>query len=435
MSKIEHRPSLNEGSSLTAIAFDNTSLSQRKSQESLISTSKSVNDIFVRDRLIWLYYMLIGTVAFMLSSLGPLMPFMRAELKLNYSISALHFSAFAFGLVVSGLVGDRFMRVLGRQKTLWLAGTCAVIGIITMCSFYQPIFTVSGTWLAGLGSSMLYLAISTVVADRLGEQRTLAMLEAEVLAMLTAGLAPFAVSAFVRIGLGWRTALFVLIPVLATLLVLLRDVGIVEPVATVKIKTAHKLPLAFWAYGSVIFLSCACEWSLGFWSADFLERHCILTKPDASAAVGAFFIAMLVGRFSGSRLVTRFGIPAVLSLSALLSVFGFLLFWLGNPVIFNIVGLFICGLGIANMYPMSICGAVSAASSQASVALARLGTISGSAVLVAPLVLGLYASNAGIHAAFGIVELLLLICALAILWANRLAQNSGAKIETQAHSV
>jgi hypothetical protein len=51
----------------------------------------------------------------------------------------------------------------------------------------------------------------------------------------------------------------------------------------------------------------------------------------------------------------------------------------------------------------SFCAAVSAASNQASVAIARLGTISGSAILIAPLVLGLFTGNAGIHAAFGIV--------------------------------
>ena len=45
-------------------------------------------------------------------SLGPLMPFLSTELNLNYTISGLHFSAYALGMTLAGFTGERVS--LGR---------------------------------------------------------------------------------------------------------------------------------------------------------------------------------------------------------------------------------------------------------------------------------------------------------------------------------
>src|ERR1700728_3330400 len=62
-----------------------------------------------RDRLTWLSYCLYGFWSFAWGLFSPLMPFLRAELKLNYSTAALHFSALALGLLIAGLSGSRIL--------------------------------------------------------------------------------------------------------------------------------------------------------------------------------------------------------------------------------------------------------------------------------------------------------------------------------------
>ena len=60
-----------------------------------------------RSEVTWTAYLLLGYFAYLQTVLGPVMPLLRQELRLSYSQSALHFSAFAAGMVVAGLIGSR----------------------------------------------------------------------------------------------------------------------------------------------------------------------------------------------------------------------------------------------------------------------------------------------------------------------------------------
>lgn len=388
------------------------------------ATSAEKTEFFVRNRLVWTYYLMIGSVGFLLSALGPLMPFLRSELSLDYRTCTFHFGAYALGNVMAGFLGDRLIKTLGRSKTIWGAVVGTGLGITIFTLSRQAPFTIYGAWQIGLSASLVYITVSTVIADYLGESRATAVAEAEMIAMLAASTAPFAISNSVRCGLGWRSVLITLIPILLMLSMSLRTFRIAAPSNDTLSTARGKLPLSFWSYAAVIFLSCAAEWCLGFWSADFFEHISLLNKQDAAAAVSCFFIAMSIGRFSGSRAVGRYGIAKVLLISAVLSLVGIFVFWLGNCAPLHIAGSFICGLGIANMYPMSFCGAV-ATVTNSSVAISRLTVAAGSAILAAPLTLGLIADRAGIFVAFGAVAVLLVACASVILWANYLSRNDS----------
>jgi hypothetical protein len=50
---------------------------------------------FHRDELTWFAFGMLGFYNYLLSGLGPLMPSLREELGLSYTIASLHFSAFA----------------------------------------------------------------------------------------------------------------------------------------------------------------------------------------------------------------------------------------------------------------------------------------------------------------------------------------------------
>ncbi|MEP7291141.1 MAG: hypothetical protein ABI835_05130 [Chloroflexota bacterium] len=73
---------------------------------------------FIRDRFTWLAYLMLAYYAYMISALGPLMPFLRVELNLSYSVAALHLSAFAVGMILAGLTADRAVR------RAWGGGSC-----------------------------------------------------------------------------------------------------------------------------------------------------------------------------------------------------------------------------------------------------------------------------------------------------------------------
>jgi hypothetical protein len=53
---------------------------------------------------------MLGSFAYVESHLGPLMPSLRAECGASYIFAGLHFSGFADGLVLVGLVEERVTR-------------------------------------------------------------------------------------------------------------------------------------------------------------------------------------------------------------------------------------------------------------------------------------------------------------------------------------
>ncbi len=358
-----------------------------------------------------------------MSALGPVMPFLRSELSMNYRLVGLHFSAFAMGSVLAGTVGDKIVHKLGRVQSLWFSVGGTICGLSSFICATHPTFTILGVLACGFCGSMTYQTLATVISEQFGENRTLAFMEAEVVAMLVAGAAPFAVSASVSAKFGWRAAFVALIVFYIATVPLLKKFAPAKE-TTLKIENvAGKLPLSYWSYVLVIFLSVAAEWSTAFWSADYLTYRLAISKAAAAAAVGAFFIGMVCGRFSGSRLVRWCRAARLLAISGFISVIGFSLFWLGTTSILNITGLFLTGLGIANMYPLSFAAAVAAAEDQSSKAIARVSLACGGALLVMPIGLSFIADRAGLFNAYYVVAFDLLICLGTIFWAGAISRR------------
>lgn len=379
---------------------------------------------FVRDHRIWVYYSLVALNCYVMSALGPVMPFLRSELNLNYQLAGLHFSSFAFGTVAAGLTGDYILSRLGRVKTLWLGVCGTILGVVCFIAGQHCAVTISGVLLCGLCTCLTYQTLATVISDHLDHLRTFAFVEAEVAAMLGAFIAPIAVSGFVSAKLGWRASLVALILLLAVLIPSLGKFGTARQAAVSESKSDGKLPKLFWNYALVIFLSVCAEWSVAFWSADYLHEMLYITKAAAAAVVGAFFAGMVVGRMGGARLVRKYAPSTLLAISGATSFVGFLMFWLGHLVVINGLGLFLTGLGIANMYPLSFSAAVAASSKQASKAIAKVSLACGTALLLAPMALSLVADHAGLFTAYSLIAVVLVLCAFSIFWANRTSKST-----------
>ncbi|HMR67273.1 MAG TPA: MFS transporter, partial [Anaerolineae bacterium] len=96
---------------------------------------------FTRTQLTWLVYFMLAYYSFMINGLGPVMPFLRTELRLSFTLSSLHYSAFALGMVLAGLFGDRVVRRLGRRRGLWGGGFGLVAGTVLLTAGRHPLVT------------------------------------------------------------------------------------------------------------------------------------------------------------------------------------------------------------------------------------------------------------------------------------------------------
>ena len=70
---------------------------------------------FRRTQATWLAYLLLSFYAFMAAMFGPLLPFLRAELNMSYTLGGLHLSALATGIILAGLSANRISGRRGRS--------------------------------------------------------------------------------------------------------------------------------------------------------------------------------------------------------------------------------------------------------------------------------------------------------------------------------
>src|SRR5687767_11651613 len=159
---------------------------------------------FARNRLTWLAYAMLAYIGFTQSMLGPLMPFLRTELSLNYTLGGLLPAATAVGLILSGLSGDWLARQWSRRVVFWggalgLATAAVLLGLSH--DFGMVFIAVLGI---GFGSSLTQVMIQALLSDQHGEQRSIAFTEANVAASLSATLTPLVIGSLQRIEIGWR---------------------------------------------------------------------------------------------------------------------------------------------------------------------------------------------------------------------------------------
>ena len=388
---------------------------------------KGMRDGFARDPITWTAYGLVGYFAFTMTVLGPIMPFLREEQGLGYAAASLHFSAFALGGVLVGLLGNRVLVRWGRRSGLWGGAAGMALGALLLVLGPGAWATVPAALVMGTCGALLLVSSEALLSDRHGEWSAVALSESNVAASACAISAPLLVGAFAASGLGWRPALVAPVAALALLaaLTFFRSPG--PPERDVAREGGappgpRALPPRYWAFWVLVTLGVGSEWCVGYWGADFLDDSAGLTRPGAAAALTLFLVAMLLGRLLGSRLARAVPPTRLLAATLCVALAGFLVFWLSGGTAPALAGLFVTGLGIGSVYPLGVSAALAAAPGNADAAAARLAVGGGGAVLVAPFALGALADRVGIGTAFGVVAPMLLAAVALTIVAGRTRQ-------------
>jgi predicted MFS family arabinose efflux permease len=351
-------------------------------------------------------------------------------LNLSYSMAGFHMSAFAVGMTLAGLTGDRLAQTWGRRAIFWVGAFGMAVGAVGLTWAGQAGLTIISAGVMGFLGSLLLVMVQATLAERHGEQRTIALTESNVGASISASLAPLFVGSFQRVELGWRGALFLAIITLAFIALRFGQTPVPElkPPTLPSSSVKRGLPPSFWAYWLVVFLGVSIEWGLIFWGADFLEKVVGLSRINAATMMSVFFGAMILGRIAGSRLSRNLPNTTLLMSAILITVAGFPLFWLARWAPLNIAGLFLAGFGVANLFPLTLATAISIAPHQVDAASVRISAAGGLAILITPFILGWVADQLNIQNAYGIVGLLALVATAVTFIANRMASNRPAPI-------
>ena len=127
--------------------------------------------VFTRNRFTWLAYLLFAYYSYLLNGLGPLLPYLRADLHLNYAETSLHSSTFALGMLGAGILGDSVAQRFGRARTLWGAALGMALGATLLLISHTFWMSLLGVMIMGMLGSLLLMMIPATLSDHYGEQR------------------------------------------------------------------------------------------------------------------------------------------------------------------------------------------------------------------------------------------------------------------------
>src|SRR5258707_13840586 len=126
---------------------------------------------FIRKSPTWLSYLMLALYGYFLNIFGPITPFLKNELKLSYTVSSLHFSAFALGIIGAGLIGHRVIQKMGRWHSLWISAFGMSLGAMLLITGHDPYLTIGAAFLMGLCASLILSIVPSIVSDQQGEMR------------------------------------------------------------------------------------------------------------------------------------------------------------------------------------------------------------------------------------------------------------------------
>ena len=142
-----------------------------------------------------------------------------------------------------------------------------------------------------------------------------------------------------------------------------------------------------------------------------------VTGVSADTAVSlmiAYFVGVLAGRAAGSGLARRYDPARLLAVALATTATGFVVLWPSTAPAQAVVGLFLVGLGLGNLFPMGLSVTVGLAPDRASLASGRAVMVTSFAVLLAPVTVGTLADATSLRAALGVVPGLLLLAAVGL---------------------
>ncbi len=374
---------------------------------------------FRRDRLTWLAYTMLAWFAYLQAAPGLIVPHLRDELHLSYSAGGLHVAAWAGGSVVAGLTATAIERVLGRKAVFWLAPVGMGAGLVVLTLGRVATVTVGALLFMGVCGGLLLITIQAALADRHGEQRTVALTEANVAASVAYVVLIGALSLAAATGAGWRAALLAALAIPPLAWLLNRREEITAPPPPPEQSGPQRLPAAFWIAAATMFCTTSAEWCVTAWGASFVKAAAhVSTDAGVSLMIG-YFGGVVVGRTLGSRLARRFPTQRLLAAALVVTAGGFAVLWPAATPGQALAGLALTGLGLGNLFPLALSFTVGLAPDRAQLASGRAVLVTSAAVLVAPLVVGALADATSLTAALGAVPVTLALAAAGLATAIR----------------
>ncbi|MFV9668475.1 MFS transporter [Pantoea sp. KXB25] len=163
--------------------------------------------------------------------------------------------------------------------------------------------------------------------------------------------------------------------------------------------------------GLLCFILFLAEGAVLDWGALLLLQNPAMTPAYAGLGYAIFSVAMTLGRFSGDKIIARFGRYPVMLTGALTAAAGMsLAVWLPWPEI-ALLAFLLVGFGLSNTVPMLFNAAGNQRDMPANLAISAMTTLGYAGILSGPALIGFISQWISLSGAFLVIALLLLAVA------------------------
>ena len=294
------------------------------------------------------------TFGVMTSFLGATLPELSTRLNFDLGRGGALFSFLYFPQIpmvfLAGPLIDRF----GKKPILaggFLLCAAALVGIA-----YVPSYAVLGALLValGLGGSSAMSASNTLIPDLYPENPSSALNLGGVFFGVGAIFFPWLVALMTaRLGLVLTLWLITLLVAGVAVVAFMQRFPPASAGGGFDWHEARRLALnpAVLILAFVLFFYSAVEISTAGWTRTFLQQDLLATPQTSKAILTVFWIAMMVGRLAASQVVKLVRGPNLLLGAAMGAVGGLLVVAMAHSVVVATVGIVICGLTYAPIFP------------------------------------------------------------------------------------
>jgi MFS family permease len=162
----------------------------------------------------------------------------------------------------------------------------------------------------------------------------------------------------------------------------------------------------------ICFASMACENIMYDWSGIYMNKAVHSSHATATASFVVFMTFLTAARFTGDKIVGRYGVKKLMQYSGGLIVMGFMLAVLFPNVITAIIGFALVGIGTSCIVPLVYSQAGKSTTMNKGPAIAAVSTIGYLGFLIVPPLVGFVAQASNLRCSFAIIAML----GLVIVW-------------------
>lgn len=339
---------------------------------------------------------------------GAMLPELRDEVSMSSSVAAIHGSLFGIFLLLFSVLGSHFFATRSNRLSLGISLVAMVVGSTLFGFGYSPAMTLAGAGFAGAGAAVFVIVAPAVIFAHQAHDSTRVVATLNTFPMASGTLLPVAISLAIATGVSWRISY--LVPIAVIGIGMAWCIGrsavpkdhLAEPVPLGEI---FRLPDMARRWVAMV-CGVLAEIATGLWAASIMREQAGASKSAAASLTIGFFIGMAVGRLSLSNLLRRFAPRRILVYCFSGAIVACVPFLLGPGLIARVIGLFLMGLAISAIYPLSVSRMFELSHDTA--ALGRAAALgSGVGVTFGPLLLGACSDLVGLGWATAILPVFL----------------------------